>query len=397
MENPVRMPSPTSLLDGFQSLMTPDVVSRASFSFGESESAIRKGWSALAPTVFGAVANRADDHSFMSRVFDMIKNPATDTSILNNVSSYVGSVALGPQDTGLGGRFMSMLFGRNINSVGNVLSGLAGIKTSTASSMLAMAGPLVLAYLGSAARVGRLDASGLSNMLLGERSYIKSAIPEGLSSLTDVAGGIGSTVSTATETMKRNSGWRWIIAATIGLLLIWGLSSVVGRRTVPTAKGVVDAAKGAVNFVSRSLPTGINLQFLPTGIEGKLISFIEDPTQAASKGSWFDFDRLLFETNSAVLKTDSNAQLQNIAEILRAYPQVNAKVGGYTDNSGDPTANLQLSQDRANSVRQALIGLGVSPDRLTAEGYGEQHPVASNSTEVGRAQNRRVALLVTTK
>ena len=396
MENAARLPSPTSLLDGFQSLMTPDVVSRASFTFGESESGIRKGWSALAPTVFGAVANRAIDHSFMSRVFDMIKNPATDTSILNNVSSFVGSVALGPQDSGLGGRFMSMLFGRNINSVGNVLSGLTGIKTSTASSMLAMAGPLVLAYLGSTARVGRLDASGLSNMLLGERSYIKSAIPEGLSSLTDVAGGIGSNVSPTTET-KSSSGWRWIIAATIGLLLIWGLSSVVGRRTVPTAKGVVDAAKGAVNFVSRSLPTGINLQFLPTGIEAKLISFIEDPTQAASKGSWFDFDRLLFETNSAVLKTDSNAQLQNIAEILRAYPHVNVKVGGYTDNSGDPTANLQLSQDRANSVRQALIGLGVSPDRLTAEGYGEQHPLASNSTEAGRAQNRRVALLVTAK
>lgn len=396
MENTVRMPSPTSLLDGFQSLMTPDVVSRASFTFGESESAIRKGWSALAPTVLGAVANRADDHSFMSRVFDMIKNPATDTNILNNVSTFVGSVALSPQDTGLGGRFMSMLFGRNINSVGNVLSGLTGIKTSTASSMLTMAGPLVLAYLGSTARVGRLDASGLSNMLLGERSYIKSAIPEELSSSTDVAGRIGSTVFPTTET-TRNSAWRWIVAATIGLLLLWGLSSVVGRRTVPTAKGVVDAAKGAVNFVSRSLPTGINLQFLPTGIEGKLISFIEDPTQAANTGSWFDFDRLLFETNSAVLKTDSNAQLRNIAEILRAYPHVNAKVGGYTDNSGDPRANLQLSQDRANSVRQALIGLGVSPDRLTAEGYGEQHPVASNSTEAGRAQNRRVALLVTTK
>jgi outer membrane protein OmpA-like peptidoglycan-associated protein len=397
MENAVRMPSPTSLLDGFQSLMTPDVVSRASFTFGESESAIRKGWSALAPTVFGAVANRADDQSFMSRVFEMIKNPATDTSILNNVSTFVGSVALSPQDTGPGGRFMSMLFGRNIQSVGNVLSGLSGIKTSTASSMLAMAGSLVLAYLGSAVRVGRHDVSSLSAMLLGERSYIKDAIPDALSSFTDGASDIGNTATRPTETTAHNSAWRWIVAASIGLLLVWGLSSVVGRRTVPNAKGVVDAAKGAASFVSRSLPTGVNLQFLPTGIEAKMISFIEDPTQAATKGSWFDFDRLLFETNSAVLKTDSNAQLQNVAEILRAYPHVNVKVGGYTDNSGDPTANLQLSQDRANSVRQALIGLGVSPDRLTAEGYGEQHPVASNSTETGRAQNRRVALLVTTK
>jgi outer membrane protein OmpA-like peptidoglycan-associated protein len=58
---------------------------------------------------------------------------------------------------------------------------------------------------------------------------------------------------------------------------------------------------------------------------------------------------------------------------------------------------MTLSRDRANSVMQQLIGLGISPNRITAEGYGETHPVANNSTEAGRAQNRRVALQVTQK
>jgi outer membrane protein OmpA-like peptidoglycan-associated protein len=82
---------------------------------------------------------------------------------------------------------------------------------------------------------------------------------------------------------------------------------------------------------------------------------------------------------------------------MKAYPKVKAKIGGYTDNVGDPDANLKLSKDRATNVMNELIVLGVTPDRLTAEGYGDQHPVADNSTDAGRQQNRRIALRVTDK
>ena len=103
------------------------------------------------------------------------------------------------------------------------------------------------------------------------------------------------------------------------------------------------------------------------------------------------------ETNSATLKPTSREQLKNVAEILKAYPTVKAKVGGYTDNTGDAAANQKLSQDRATAVVTELIALGVPTTRLSAEGYGEQYPVADNATEAGRAQNRRIALRVTDK
>jgi OmpA-OmpF porin, OOP family len=64
---------------------------------------------------------------------------------------------------------------------------------------------------------------------------------------------------------------------------------------------------------------------------------------------------------------------------------------------GDPAANLKLSQDRAANVMKEIVVLGVAPERLSAEGYGEQHPVADNTTETGRQQNRRIALRVTDK
>jgi OmpA-OmpF porin, OOP family len=76
---------------------------------------------------------------------------------------------------------------------------------------------------------------------------------------------------------------------------------------------------------------------------------------------------------------------------------VRLKIGGYTDNSGDATANVRLSQARADAVSHELVGMGVGAARLEAEGYGSQHPVADNATEEGRARNRRVALRALTK
>jgi outer membrane protein OmpA-like peptidoglycan-associated protein len=83
--------------------------------------------------------------------------------------------------------------------------------------------------------------------------------------------------------------------------------------------------------------------------------------------------------------------------ILKAYPNVHVRIGGYTDNQGDGAANLKLSQDRADDVMQQIVVLGVDPTRMDAKGYGEDHPVADNSTEAGRAQNRRISLRVTQK
>jgi K(+)-stimulated pyrophosphate-energized sodium pump len=76
---------------------------------------------------------------------------------------------------------------------------------------------------------------------------------------------------------------------------------------------------------------------------------------------------------------------------------VKLKVGGYTDNTGNEQANMALSQKRAEAVKTALVNMGVKADRLDAEGYGPQYPVATNDTEEGRAQNRRISVRVMAK
>lgn len=157
------------------------------------------------------------------------------------------------------------------------------------------------------------------------------------------------------------------------------------------------AVSSDMNLSEFSLPGDVKINGAATGIECKLITFISSADSIVNKTSWFSFDRLTFETGSTDLKPESQAQLTNIVAILNAYPKAKLKIGGYTDNVGDPNSNLQLSQDRASSVKVELVKLGIATERLDAEGYGEQYPVASNETEEGKAKNRRIDVRITEK
>ena len=154
----------------------------------------------------------------------------------------------------------------------------------------------------------------------------------------------------------------------------------------PDANGMTDVKVG-----------DLTLKAAPDGIEDQLIAFLNDPSKQVDKTTWFNFDRLLFDTGKATLKPESKLQLQNVAEILKGFPRVSVKIGGYTDNTGNKAANKKLSTDRAGSVVKSLVALGIAKTRLASEGYGDQYPVASNDTAEGREQNRRIAIRVTKK
>jgi len=101
-----------------------------------------------------------------------------------------------------------------------------------------------------------------------------------------------------------------------------------------------------------------------------------------------------FEFGSAELTGSSAAVLDKIAAALLAYPDESAEIGGHTDSSGPAEFNKKLSKQRAESVRQYLILKGIDASRLTSVGYGEDKPVADNATKEGRAQNRRVEIIM---
>jgi outer membrane protein OmpA-like peptidoglycan-associated protein len=102
-----------------------------------------------------------------------------------------------------------------------------------------------------------------------------------------------------------------------------------------------------------------------------------------------------FETGKADIVADSEAALNDAVAALKEHPDWNIRVEGFTDNVGSKEANLKLSSDRADAVMNWLAEHGIDRSRLSAKGYGESRPVASNSTERGRAKNRRVELVRT--
>ncbi|MFN3488249.1 MAG: sodium-translocating pyrophosphatase [Emticicia sp.] len=148
--------------------------------------------------------------------------------------------------------------------------------------------------------------------------------------------------------------------------------------------------------INKVLSTGANLNFLEGGIEDQVINFIESDS-VAGKDNWFNFKALSFASGSNVIDSTSMNEVKNISEIMKAFPAVSIKVGGYTDNTGDDAANLKLSSERAAAVKAALVATGIADARLEAEGYGETNTVASNDTEEGRAANRRIAVSVRKK
>jgi OOP family OmpA-OmpF porin len=167
-----------------------------------------------------------------------------------------------------------------------------------------------------------------------------------------------------------------------------------------SATRVASSTKTAVPVVLK-LKNGVRQIIGSNSTESKLYQFLIDPSKEVDAidptKNWIGFDRIYFDTNKATLTNESLWQLSNVASILKRFPAAKIKVGGYTDNSGSPLRNLQLSKERAQATMTSLVSLGVPADHLTAIGYGVLDNIADNSTEEGRALNRRVSLQVTQK
>jgi outer membrane protein OmpA-like peptidoglycan-associated protein len=112
------------------------------------------------------------------------------------------------------------------------------------------------------------------------------------------------------------------------------------------------------------------------------------------RGTLVTFGDVLFDFNKAELKSSGMMDVNKLAQFLQQNPDRQVIVEGYTDSSGSASYNQSLSERRANSVRTALVKMGVDSTRVVAQGYGKEYPVSDNSTSSGRAQNRRVEVTI---
>lgn len=116
--------------------------------------------------------------------------------------------------------------------------------------------------------------------------------------------------------------------------------------------------------------------------------------EQTDRGMVLTLGDVLFDLNRAELKAAGEATVSRLAEFMAEYEERRVRVEGYTDSTGEASYNQELSERRAEAVRDALVSMGISRNRVEAKGFGEEYPVASNDTSGGRQQNRRVEIVI---
>ena len=452
-----------NLLDLAKSYLSDKVVGQISSMLGESQSNTQKALDGALPAILSGIIQKSSEPGGTSSIMDLVGEVMTPNRSAGDVISPTGGILgqLGNLLTNsgqssnllsMGSTIIQSLFGDKAGAIAGAVSSYSGIKQSSASSLMSIAGPILLSVLGNKLTDTNSGASGLSSLLSSQTSAVQAALPSGLGSLLGNIPGLGILSSLASKASNLTSaavnkpvtrvippvaptyandndrdsggGNRWLP----WLLLLLGAAALLyflrscskDKETVSTTtetvtttvdstvsgmSAAIDSAGSAASdvtaklgaFFKRKLPSGIELNIPENGIENNLVKFIEDKSKPVDKTTWFNFGRLVFDTGKATLKPESKEEVKNIAEILKAFPAVDIKIGGYTDNTGGADINKKLSQERADAVMNELVQLGIAKSRLAAEGFGPEHPVASNDTEAGRAENRRIAVRVTKK
>ena len=398
-----------NLLDSVKGFLTPDLVSQAASLLGEQESGITKALGAATPAILQGIIRHASTDGG-SGIMDLARQ-AAGTGILDQVSGLFGgsSASLLSQ----GAQWLGTIFGSKSSGLGSLLSSFAGIKSSSSQSILSALAPLALGFIGKQVSSQGLSAQGLMSWLSGQGDSIKSAIPSGfnLASLWE-----DSPRATPVEVPASGGSAegmpKWLLPLlllVLGALALWYFMR--GCEARPVAPAVVDtpaveavpigdtlAAVGR-ETLNVTLPDGTVLSAFKGGIEDRLVSCLNDTACRVGKDVWFDFDNLNFEMGSAKITAESQAQVNNIAAILKAYPKVKIKIGGYTDKTGDAAANKKLSQERAEAVTRAIQSAGAAAAQLlAAEGYGSEFAtVPAEASDEARKVDRRISVSVREK
>jgi outer membrane protein OmpA-like peptidoglycan-associated protein len=413
-----------NLINTLWNELSDDMTGRIAAFLGESPANTQSAIKDAVPATVGMMAQKAQNPQGAADLFGLMQRggfDGTSEGLGNLLKSGTGM----SERIRMGTSMLSSLFGNRQSAVTDVIAARAGIRPQSATSLFSLVVPFVMNIIGrEASAAGGFNAASIARLLGDQMGFLRSAAPAGLMS----ALGFGAPDETPRTYEPRVSeapraepartyahsepaptrdrdgglGWlKWAIPLLLLGLVVWGFSAFRNRQPdremASVTEGTPVGTAGNVVLVKQRLSCGQELDVAPSGIERRLVSFIDDKGRRVDKETWFTFDRLAFETGSANLASASEPQIRNIAEILRCYPTVNLKIGGYTDNTGDAAANQRLSQARAEAARQAIVRQGIEPTRIEAEGYGQEHPVASNDTDDGRQRNRRIDVLVTKK
>ena len=338
--------------------------------------------------------------------------------LMSAVGKYVKEEAL---DAGGLGKFL----GTQKSSVKNAMTD--GLLSALGAGFLGKDMGAVMGLANNGINAGKSifsEAAGLAGDAVGTG---KDAVTEAINvagEATDLAkkamAGAAEKAGDATDTAVKAGGslLKWLLPSLLALLLLGyfgksGCNAVdnTAAKVSETTTDVVkegatkagDAAGDAASKAGSILASAFgnidvtakklldNIKFTVGSVGDQMTKFISGGMKGDAR---FRFNNLNFATGSAVIDAASRVEIDNLAAIMKAYPDLKIQVTGYTYNTGDAANNQQLSQARAVSVKGRLIQQSIVGSRIATEGKGPAEPVASNNTEKGRTENRRIEVTI---
>ncbi len=432
-----------NLIDTLRNEVSGRAVARISQRIGGSDEEVRTAFNFAIPAVLAGILKNGIKQGDESHFITLQPN--------NQSEEFDADFRLNQDDKTLiedGKKMIADFFSGEEDALCGELALATGIDKEKSISLFAMIVPVIGSYISKMMFDKKWNTQDLTIAIAESRADINAALPLNIKSKLNLGAThqmdttdlpdktIPFTDGTVIETRKsffgkakqENGGFlRWFIPLAIIIILFWWLAGKPGCAREEMVAGVAQdsisanldtigekikdafvATAGALdasgNYIidigpegTRKLKDGERLVIGENSVENKLVDFAEANDGNAKESDWITFDRVYFETGKTSLTASSDKQLDNIAAIMKAYPNTTLKLGGYTDNTGDKAINSKISTQRAESCQAALIALGVSRDRITTKGYGSADPIADNSTEEGRAQNRRISVKVMTK
>lgn len=425
----------STLLDHLRSVFTSSAVGDLARTLGDDAAHVKKALDGLLPAVTGGVINQASTDEGAATLYRLLKSTPFDTD--PSMEQLVETSTHRQKAAESGNALLKQLYNNErVHELAGSTTQYSGVSLGSATTLTGLVMSVLMGFLHKQVSTRNLAEPQLTTLLRSEGDTVRGAIPAALAGLlgwfinTDTNRPVTTTTTTVrpeTVTPVRNDDddnkaaafpWlRWLLIG-LGLLLLFLLltrmcnrdeaetttiensseSAVVSTDSVASD---LDGNEGAIGAGSNGpevrvgvdLPGGRKLNVVEKSFNYSLAQFLANKGGKAPKV--FTFDNLTFETNSARITAKARPNVDDLIQIMQAYPAMNIRVEGHTDNTGSDDINDPLSADRADAVQAALVKAGIEASRITTRERGESKPVASNQTEEGREKNRRIDVVVT--
>ena len=390
--------------------ISPQMLKTAAATLREDEKGVASAVAVLLPSLLV----RFMDQGETARVNETIREAGNAELFDRRAEIFAGHGIDGGMN--LGERFENELVGAENKAYPNAVAAESGISAASADRLSGWVAAVIAGYVGHKIVRNSRSMSAVMAGLRQERGSVVKEIPVKVGRAAGISGMCSSSAPVAGRDGKKNNWLVWLIIVLIVVIIVFlsirscnrnGGGEVVAVTenvtVVPTAPAAqTAAAKEGLTFVEHKLPDGRTIRVAEGGCEDCMLKYLQSDayrkaTNEELSKNWIQFDKIDFMHDSeTALAGNSMEQLDNIAAILKNYPDVRIRIGGFADKTGTRAVNYEISKKRAEYIKSILVKDGIPADRISTEGFGKEFAtVPADATAAQRAVDRSIAMRFT--